>query len=64
MAEFEVNAYLEGETDIDIFFNKFSYITRIKMAICVLFGGQICFDNTWVELEGETYVEIEPQDRY
>ena len=64
MAEFEVNAHLEGETDIDVKFNKFSIRDKLRMIVIILLGGTICFQDTWVELEGETYVEIEPQERY
>ena len=64
MAEFEVNAQLDGETDIDVNFAKFSLKDRLLMVISILLRGHVCFLNTWVELEGETTVDIEPQDRY
>ena len=64
MAEYEVNAHLEGETNIDIETNKMSSGRKLTLIRQILRGDKISFANVYVELEGECCVEIEPQDRY
>ena len=64
MAEFEVNAHLEGETDIEIDFSFYTDKQKIAIVKKILAGLHVTFEDVYVELEGETYVEIEPQDRY
>jgi len=63
MAEYEVNAHLEGETDIEIPTIFLSWREKFNL-ICRILQGKLICANVWVELEGECYVEIEPQDRY
>lgn len=63
MAEYEVNAHLEGEVDIDIETNKMSSGRKLALVQQILRGDKISFASIYVELEGECYVEIEPQER-
>jgi hypothetical protein len=64
MAEYEVNAHLDGEIDIEIDFSKWSNKKRLDLIFLILTGDKHTFNDVYVELEGETNVEIEPQDRY
>ena len=64
MAEYEVNAHLEGEIDIEIDFSKWSDKQKLDLLFAVLLGDKHTFEGVYVELEGETNVEIEPQERY
>ena len=64
MAEYEVNAHLDGEVDIDIDFSFYTDKQKMLIARKVLAGLHVTFEEVYVELEGECYVEIEPQDRY
>jgi mannose-6-phosphate isomerase-like protein (cupin superfamily) len=64
MAEFTVDAELEGETDIDIDFSFYTDKQRIMIARKILAGLHVTFEDVYVVLEGETTVEIEPADRY
>ena len=63
MAEFEVNAHLEGEIDIEINFSKWSDKKKMDLIFLILTGDKHTFNDVYVELEGETNVEIEPNER-
>ena len=64
MAEYEVDVHLEGETDVEIDMKQFTYREVLKLIKQILLGQTVTFEDVYVELGGETYVEIEPQDRY
>jgi hypothetical protein len=59
MAEFCVNAHLEGETEVSYFGTPLK--KRLKDAWSILKGKEI---EVYAELEGETYVDIDPMDRW
>jgi len=64
MAEFEVYASLEGETDIEISFKKMSRKAKWTLIKSIIFGQKVTFPDVYVELNGDTFVEIEPMERY
>ena len=64
MAEYEVNAHLDGEIDIEIDFSKWLDKKKLDLIFLILTGDKHTFEEVYVELEGETNVEIEPQERY
>ena len=64
MAEYEVDVHLEGETDVEIDMKQFTYREVLKLIKQILLGQTVTFEDVYVELGSETYVEIEPQDRY
>ena len=64
MAEYEVDVHLEGETDVEIDMKQFTYKEILILLWKVIRGQIVTFEDVYVELGGETYVEIEPQDRY
>lgn len=64
MAEYCVNVHLESETDIEINFSKWTNRQIAEFIFIIKTKGKYTFKDIYVELEGETYVEIEPQDRY
>ena len=63
MAEYEVTAHLEGETDIEIDFDAYTDKDKLKLIEQILTNKKVTFEEVYVELEGECYVEIEPQER-
>ena len=64
MVEFETYVELEGEIDIDIDFGGYTFKETIILLWRVLRGQTVTFEEVFVELGGDTNVEIEPQDRY
>ena len=64
MGEYEVNAHLEGETDIEIDFKKWTDKQILDLIFILITKDKYTFKDIYVMLEGETYVEIEGQDRY
>ena len=64
MAEFEVYASLEGETDIEISFKKMTFRQRLTLVKKIILGQTQTFPDIYVELDGDTFVEIEPMERH
>ena len=64
MAEFETYVELDGEVDIDIDFSVYTYKEIITLLWKILRGQKVTFEEVYVEIGGDTNVEIEPQDRY
>ena len=64
MAEYEVYVELEGDVDIDIDFSDYTFKEILIILWKVIRGQKVTFEEIPVELGGDTYVEIEPQDRY
>ena len=64
MAEYETYVELEGNTDIDIDFGGYTFKETIILLWRVLRGQSVTFEEVFVELSGDTTVEIEPRDRY
>lgn len=64
MSEYEVDTHLEGETDIEIDFDQYTDKQLKEIVKKILARQTITFEDIYVELYGETTVEIEPQDRY
>ena len=62
MAEFEVEATVDGEVDIDIDFSKYTDDQRMKLIKAIANGEKFTFEAIYVELTGDTFVEIEPMD--
>ena len=62
MAEFEVVAHLEGDTDVEIDFSAFSREQRLMIIEHIVKGKKFTFKGIPVSLEGETMVDIEPMD--
>jgi hypothetical protein len=60
MAEFEVEATLNGETDVEIDFSNISRAERFLIFLASVLGKKHTFKDIYVELEGTTFVEIEP----
>ena len=64
MAEYEVYVELEGDVDIDIDFSIYTFKEILILLWKVIRGQTATFEEIPVELGGDTYVEIEPRDRY
>lgn len=63
MAEFEVYASLEGETDIEISFKKWARKARWALIKNIILKRKTLFSDVYVELSGDTFVDIEPMER-
>jgi len=64
MAEYEVYVELEGDVEIDIDFSIYTFKEILTLLWKVIRGQTATFEEIPVELGGDTYVEIEHQDRY
>ena len=63
MAEYEVEVHLDGEIEIDIDFSFYTDKELMIIARKVLSGLHVTFDDVYVELTGDTIVNIEPMER-
>jgi len=64
MAEYEVYVELEGDVDVNVYFSDYTFKEILIILWKVIRGQKVTFEEIPVELGGDTYVEIEPQDRY
>ena len=63
MAEYEVEAHLDGEVEINIETKDLTYSDKLELIKKIILDQTLTFDDIYVELIGDTIVDIEPQER-
>ena len=64
MAEYEVEAHLDGEIEINIETKDLTYSDKLKLIEKIVLDQTLTFEDVYVELEGLTFVNIDPPERY
>ena len=63
MVEYEVEAHLDGEVEINIETKDLTYSDKLELIKKIILDQTLTFDDIYVELRGDTIVCIEPQER-
>ncbi len=63
MAEYEVEAHLDGEVEINIETKDLTYSDKLELIKKIILDQTLTFDDIYVELIGDTIVDIEPMER-
>ena len=63
MAEYEVEAHLDGEVEINIETKDLTYSDKLELIKKIILDQTLTFDDVYVELCGDTVVCIEPMER-
>jgi len=63
MAEYEVAAHLDGEVEINIETKDLTYSDKLELIKKIILDQTLTFDDIYVELIGDTIVDIEPMER-
>ena len=63
MAEYEVEVHLDGEVEINIETKDLTYSDKLELIKKIILDQTLTFDDIYVELVGDTIVDIEPQER-
>ena len=63
MAEYEVEVHLDGEVEINIETKDLTYSDKLELIKKIILDQTLTFDDIYVELIGDTIVDIEPMER-
>ena len=63
MAEYEVEAHLDGEVEINIETKDLTYSDKLELIKKIILDQTLTFEDIYVELIGDTIVDIEPMER-
>ena len=63
MVEYEVEAHLDGEVEINIETKDLTYSDKLELIKKIILDQTLTFDDIYVELIGDTIVDIEPMER-
>ena len=64
MAEYEVEVTLDGEIEINIETKDLTDSDKLKLIEKIVLDQTLTFDDVYVELTGDTFVTIDPPERY